>query len=266
MEEEQARRVHRRSLNRPVSKGLLALLLGFGVAQGLACVTVPEFQALERKVDALERGDIGTPGGSGSEGERIADLGVEVAALEREVAKLRGAVEEAKFAADEARDLAQSALRGRSSEETIGTGGPAPAAAVAAHTQEVQEYDEAFALFGQGRYPDAIDRFRGFLQNYPSSDYADNALFWIGECHFKLGDYERSVLSFEDVVKRYPEGNKVPDALYRQGIALLEIGRRNDEEEIYRPAAREIFERIVKQYPNSDRVPEAQRQLEKLAL
>ncbi len=137
---------------------------------------------------------------------------------------------------------------------------------MAAHTREVQEYDEAFALFGQGRYPDAIDRFRGFLQNYPSSDYSDNALFWIGECHFKLGDYERAVLSFEDVVKRYPEGNKVPDALYRQGIALLEIGRRNDEEQIYRPAAREIFERIVKQYPNSDRVPEAQRQLEKLAL
>jgi tol-pal system protein YbgF len=235
-------------------------------AEALACVTASEFQHLERRVDAMESGGTLKPGPAGSEGARVAELGAEVAVLEREIAKLKGAVEEASFAASEARDMAEEALREQPTSDASGGQSSSPASAVTPHTQEVQEYDEAFALFGQGRYADAIDRFRGFLQNYPSSDYADNALFWVGECHFKLGDYERAVLSFEDVVKRYPEGNKVPDALYRQGIALLEIGKRTGEEEIYRPAAREIFERIVKQYPSSDRVPEAQRQLEKLAL
>ncbi|MEE8556459.1 MAG: tetratricopeptide repeat protein, partial [Myxococcota bacterium] len=69
-----------------------------------------------------------------------------------------------------------------------------------------------------------------------------------------------------DVVKKYPDGNKVPDALYRQGVALIEIGLKNREEEVYAPAAREIFERIVKEHPSSTRVPEAEKQLEKLRL
>jgi len=72
------------------------------------------------------------------------------------------------------------------------------------------------------------------------------------------------VLAFDDVVKNYPEGNKVPDALYRQGVALLEIGNSKGQQSTYQPAARQIFERIVNDHPNSERVPEARRQLEKL--
>jgi tol-pal system protein YbgF len=131
-------------------------------------------------------------------------------------------------------------------------------------TDEVKSYEEAFRLYRNDEYPAAIDRFKAFLQTYPSSDYADNALFWLGECHFKIGEHEQAVLAFDDVAKRYPEGNKVPDALYRQGIALLEIGKQTDQEATYRGAARQIFERLINNYPDSDRVPEARRQLEKL--
>lgn len=138
---------------------------------------------------------------------------------------------------------------------------PGPAAA----TNEIRDYEDAFRLYRSGSYREAIGRFEAFVQTYPSSDYADNALFWLGECHYKLGEHERAVLAFADVVERFPAGNKVPDALYRQGVALLEIGRASGQEASYRPAAREIFERIVKQHPTSDRVAEAKLQLERLA-
>ena len=38
------------------------------------------------------------------------------------------------------------------------------------------------------------------------------------------GDYKAAVLRFADVVQRYPTGDKAPDALYRQGEALLRLG------------------------------------------
>jgi tol-pal system protein YbgF len=238
-----------------------------------ACITVPEFRGLQREVEELKQGG-GGPAGSSTGSTRLADLGAEIEELEREVARLRGAVEEAQHTADEARRLAEEARNeARATPEEsppaarVVPGAPVePAPPVTSLTQEVRDYEEAFASYREERYRSAIDRFRAFLQNYPSSDYADNALFWIGECQFKLGEYERAVLTFEDVVKKYPDGNKVPDALYRQGVALLEIGKRNNEENIYRPAAREIFERIVTEYPGSVRVPEAQKQLEKLRL
>jgi tol-pal system protein YbgF len=140
----------------------------------------------------------------------------------------------------------------------------APTPGPTAATNAIRDYEDAFRLYRSGSYREAIGRFEVFVQTYPTSDYADNALFWLGECHYKLGEHERAVLAFADVVERFPAGNKVPDALYRQGMALLEIGRASGQEASYRPAAREIFERIVKQHPTSDRVAEAKLQLERM--
>ena len=64
--------------------------------------------------------------------------------------------------------------------------------------------------------------------------------------------------------KEYPEGNKVPDALYRQAIALLEIGKQKGEQKQYTSAAREVLQRILDEYPRSERAQEARKQLEKL--
>ena len=73
------------------------------------------------------------------------------------------------------------------------------------------------------------------------------------------------MLTFEDVTKKHPVGNKVPDALYRQGVALLELGKREPNEKSYNSAAREVFQKIVSEHPQSERVPEARQQLEKLS-
>lgn len=236
---------------------VLALLQG--------CVTVPEFRSLEREVSEMKSGGAG-PGGLPD--SRLADLGSEVADLREEVGQLRGALEAVRHTADQAAADAKAALDAQASGErgpvAATPGAPELGAEAGSLSEEVRSYEEAFRLYRGNEYQAAIDRFKGFLQTYPSSDYADNALFWLGECHFKLGDHEGAVVFFDDVVKRYPDGNKVADALYRQGLALLEIGRSKGQEQTYRPAARQIFERLLKDYPDSDRVPEARRQLEKL--
>src|SRR5262245_11358555 len=71
------------------------------------CVTVPEFQALRRRVDAVEKGKgaggddwagksgAATSGSSGG-GSRLADLDAEVAALHDEVGRLQGEVDSLK--------------------------------------------------------------------------------------------------------------------------------------------------------------------------
>jgi tol-pal system protein YbgF len=249
-----------------VTAGIVALLLSAG------CVTVPEYRALEREVASLKRAQAAGEGGGVSESRaRLADLGYEVEELRHEVARLRGELEEVHHMVEQVR------------AEAAASGGPAPAPPEAppedappgsavgspeepaeALSAEVAAYEEAFRLYRAQDYHAAIDRFRAFLQTHASSEYADNALFWLGDCLFRLGRYEESVLAFDDVVKKFPEGNKVPDALYRQGVALLEIGKAKGEESTYRPAARQIFEQLVREHPDSERIPEARRQLEKL--
>ena len=242
---------------------VVAALLASLVAT--ACVTVPEFQALGRDVARLKAS------GGGASGERLAELGSEIDSLHREVAALRGDLEETRHAAEEARADARALRDQLAQSPPPGTSGdlpdrpPAgPAAPVSVSSGEVRAYEEAFRLYRAADYQAAVDRFRSFLQTHPSSDYADNALFWIGECYLKLDDHERAVLAFEDVTKKYPTGNKVPDALYRQGVALMEIGKKSGQEDTYNAAAGQIFERITTDFPQSERVAEAQRQLEKL--
>lgn len=140
---------------------------------------------------------------------------------------------------------------------------PAPSSSSSTSSEEVRDYETAFGLYRAGKYADAIDRFQAFLQTHPSSEFADNALFWMGESYFKLNDFEQAAVAFDRVVKRFPKGNKVPDALYRQGVSLQEIGQRTGQQSTYGPAACQIFRRITDEYPNSERVAEARRQLEK---
>jgi tol-pal system protein YbgF len=240
-----------------------AVAAAAGLALTAACITPVEFRSLEREVAALS--EERAAGQGAQQDTRLAELGAQLLDLERETAALRGEVEEVRHLAAEA--LARAIEHEKKSAAAPRTPAPVPGEPDPGDSPvavEVAEYEEAFRLYRSRDYPGAIDRFKGFLQNYPDSEYADNALFWIGECWFKLEDYEQAVLTFDEVAKTYPDGNKVADAHYRQGIALMEIGRRTQQEKTYNAAAREIFEKIVNQYPNSDRVPEARRQLEKL--
>lgn len=231
-----------------------------------ACATVDEFRALEREVVDLKR----TRNAPTDQQARLAELGVEVRALREEIEQLRGKVEELQFALNRAQvEREQRSMSGGSNgtppeganPSAAPQSGSPPASGASA---EVAAYEEGFRLYRTEKYADAIARFNDFLQNFPSSEYADNALIWLGECYLKQGDPASAAVAFEDVVKKYPNGNKVPDALYRQGIALLEIGTKTGKEGTFRPAARQIFQRIVEQYPESDRAAEARRQLEKL--
>ena len=74
----------------------------------------------------------------------------------------------------------------------------------------------------------------------------------------RRGDYKTAVLRFDDVVTKYPNGEKAADALYRQGESLLKLGPG------YGKAAGKAFERVLKEYPNSARAPEAKKQLDLL--
>lgn len=238
--------------------GLLAALLLVG------CVSVAEYRNLERRVDQLQGGEAQLSGTRGQDAARMAELGAELDDLRRELGGVKGELEELRHSTDQMRAQLQNGPSGPARPASADEA-PLPVPATAESRQEVSEYEAAFRRYREGDYGGAIDRFQAFLQNHPSSDYADNALFWQGESYFRVGDYERAVLTFEEVTTRYPDGNKVPDALYRQGIALMELGSRDGQLRTYTPAAQEIFERIVTDYPESERVPEARRQLEKLS-
>lgn len=110
--------------------------------------------------------------------------------------------------------------------------------------QAKRDYDAALSLYNAKKYDQALDAFAAFLVRYPDHPYADNALFWRGECYYARGDYLRAAEQFEGVVTRFPAGNKAPDALLKLGMSRQKLGD---------PVkAKECFDRLAQSYPQSD--------------
>jgi tol-pal system protein YbgF len=133
---------------------------------------------------------------------------------------------------------------------------PAPLTPVnqqADQSPEQRLYDVNQALFKKGEYASALSGFKNFLDKYPKSTLADNAQFWIGECHMNLGQYEQAILGYQQVIKKYPKGNKVANALLRQAKAFYEI---ND-----RTSSKLLLKKLIRQYPKSNEAKIAKKRL-----
>ncbi|HVS01286.1 MAG TPA: tol-pal system protein YbgF [Thermoanaerobaculia bacterium] len=104
-------------------------------------------------------------------------------------------------------------------------------------------YDDGYTLYHQGRYTESESRFREFLATHPDTELSDNAQYWIGAARLSRGDAAGALLALRQTVERYPQGNKVPDALFKMGQALEELGDR--------AAAAEVYDELVRRFPET---------------
>jgi tol-pal system protein YbgF len=105
-------------------------------------------------------------------------------------------------------------------------------------------YAAAYELFKDGKFDKGREAFQNFLKQYPDTEYSDNAQFWIGECYYFEKKYENAILEYEKVAKNYPDGDKVPYALLKQGIAFMNLGDK--------ASAKLILQRVINDYPNTN--------------
>lgn len=122
---------------------------------------------------------------------------------------------------------------------------PAPAkeAAAKGKTDKESLYAAAYDLFKQGKYDKAREGFENFLKLYPNTEFSDNAQFWIGECYYFDKNYEKAIVEYDKVSKNFPEGNKVPYALLKQGLSFLKLGDK--------ASAKLLLQQVVKDFPNT---------------
>jgi len=114
-------------------------------------------------------------------------------------------------------------------------------------------YAAAYELYKEGKYEKARTEFQSFLKAFPNTEYSGNAQFWIGECYYFEKNYEKAILEYEKVVKNHPEGNKVPQALLKQGLSFLQLGDK--------ASARLILQNVIKDYPNTSQARVARSKL-----
>lgn len=225
------------------------LLTGLIALQGCASLggdkKSPEVMALEtRLLEQTRRATVGE---------------LEVARLEAELAKVKAELKAGKAELEVRRK--DDLLRDKVGAESIGLGGreiegaeleepveepvmadveavanaPVDPKLIAAAPADAQTlYDRAYTYFHQKKYAEAEAYFTLFFQRFATSDLADNALFWIGECRWARADPAGALAAFSETVARFPNGNKVADALLKAGKSLEQLGRTDDAIATYR--------------------------------
>lgn len=189
----------------------------------------------------------------------IADLTREIQALEQKIAGLETGA-----------GLLRNEMEGMREQLAVAATRPEQAAAPPATIQLVsaeparidsessqqEAYMKAFGIFSANRYPEAITAFTAFIAAYPASEFAPNAQYWIGECHYSQKNYQQALDAFNEVLARYPKGKKAPDALLKVAFSQLSLNSH--------AAAKTTLQKLIETYPKSPAAAKAKERLNRL--
>jgi len=141
-----------------------------------------------------------------------------------------------------ARSIAAAPSSGTAAARSV-TGGAGGGSQRQASVEPMRDYESALTMYRSGKHTAAAQAFQTFLARYTRHAYADNALYWLGECFYDTKNYQLALKVFRRVVEQYPTGNKAPDALLKMAYSYLKL--REPEN------ARTVLAQVVESFPKS---------------
>lgn len=247
---------------------ILRCLTLAGALGTTSCATQADLQQVQREVQNVRR--------------VAADAQAVTTGLKRDVDALRGEIEQLRFQSGsggrttedlvsqiESMDARLAALEARLRGDVVlaedgGEGGMVgpdrvrvAIATALSNPGLPDDFREALALLQNGNAEQAVPGFREFLRRSPGSELADDAQYWVGEAYYSIDDYNRAILELNDVLLRYPKGDKVPAALLRQASAFKELGDKVD--------AKLVLQKLVSDHPGTPEAEEARQLLLELS-
>lgn len=115
--------------------------------------------------------------------------------------------------------------------QNLGTMNEAPGGAVIppkAGDDPAGQYEMAFSLLKSGNHASAKNGFETFIKTYPDHPLVSNATYWLGECYYSQGEYEKAARIFAESYKKYSKGPKVADSLLKMGMSLGAAGKKKE--------------------------------------
>ncbi|MBI4517808.1 MAG: tol-pal system protein YbgF [Deltaproteobacteria bacterium] len=119
------------------------------------------------------------------------------------------------------------------------------------------DYRDGIALVRAGQCDQATPKFRAFLKKNAKSDLADNAQYWVGECYYRQRNYNKAILELNDVLLRYPKGDKLPSALLTLASAFEDMGQKIE--------AKLVLQKLVSDHPKSEEAERGRQKLQALS-
>ena len=106
-----------------------------------------------------------------------------------------------------------------------------------------QAFDRALEALREGRYGEAIDGFRRYVNVYPENRLTGSAHYRLGEAYYAERAFDQAEQEMLILGTRYPTHERIPDALLKLGFIYRERGDN--------ARARQVLEKLQQTYPDS---------------
>ena len=197
-------------------------------------------------------------------GEEKAALETKAGSLEEEIARKEREIEKLKQElAEKDRKMAElesvlNDLKSSSRPQASAVAAPGHVASVSGPISSEEyrrRYQQALQEYRNRNYNTAIRMFEELLRIDSNNSLSDNAQYWIGECYYALGMYQRALVEFQKVFA-FVNSNKEDDAQLKIALCYKNMNQIEN--------AREALQRLIVKYPKSEYVSMAKRLLAQL--
>jgi tol-pal system protein YbgF len=119
-------------------------------------------------------------------------------------------------------------------------------------------YNNALRDYNAAKNDLAKQEFSDYVKFYPNTDLAGNSYFYLAEIAYKQGNFQEAVTNYDQVVQNFPTGNKAASSELKKGLALIELGKKDDGIAQLR--------HVIQRYPRSNEALQAKDRLRKLGV
>jgi outer membrane protein assembly factor BamD len=123
------------------------------------------------------------------------------------------------------------------------------------------ELGRADRLAAEGDCREAIMVYEELLSTFPPPEIAERAKFNRSRCRVELRDYDLAIGEFEDFIDDYPQSDLADDAMYMIGVCYLAQSPRAERDQHTTVKAVEELEFMLREYPGSNVREEAEAKL-----
>ena len=119
------------------------------------------------------------------------------------------------------------------------------------HLSADEYFKEATERYRSGALTVAIDNYHELLDQYPFSEYNEEAELKIAHAHYLAGNYAEAIVALTDFQRRHPTSAQLPFVGYTLGMCYVQQMGTADRDQTAARSASNYFLTVSQQYPDS---------------
>lgn len=127
-----------------------------------------------------------------------------------------------------------------------------------------ERFKAAKALFDDGDYMESINEFKIVVLQYPGSEFADDAQYYMAEAYFQRTQYLLAAVEYEMLKRNMPASPLVADAQYKIGLCYYFLAPSSRLDQQYTRKAIDELQTYVEYHRGHEHAVEAEQKIREL--